>query len=656
MKVQQRSVRATVVGNRIHVKFPYSPHDNETLKAVCSARYSKKDEAHTMALTWENCIGLREVFGPRLVILPALRDWALRERARRESLEILRDGDVTDDDLSVTRELAPDLFKAVSSRRYQMAGAAFAITGRNVLLGDQPGLGKTYQALAAMVQSEAHRILVIAPRTAVSSVWDSHIKRLTPTIIPVVAQGTRRQRLSQIAEFNLRADGESGKYSYALVVNKEMIRVKRTWICDVPLHAAKGTDGVRSALTGKPVEWSKPPGKKGGCPDKDSHDHKTRETPEYPELFASPWDYIVMDECHHALASRYNVQSHNITQIRLGACRLPVSGDGYRLGMSGTPYRSKAQKAWGTLNWLQPKTFSSFWNWAGKHFEVTDGRYAREISATPNDPEAFADAMRPYLLARTKQEVAPELPPITYAGTSPDGSLDGPVGVWLEMDGPQAKAYESMRRLAEANVKDGRVTATGVLAELTRMKQFACSWAEADAKRNSIRPALPSNKFDWVLDFLREREGFGGKVIITSQFTSLLNLFDAELRREGFDPIMLTGATTDRGRSRFQEQIQDPDDPHWIGLLNMKAGGEAITLDQADDMIMLDLPWTDDEIRQVEDRLHRISRIHNVTVYRLQSRDTVEQRIAELTDQQRKDLMALRPTGRKVLAGILGGK
>jgi SNF2 family DNA or RNA helicase len=118
--------------------------------------------------------------------------------------------------------------------------------------------------------------------------------------------------------------------------------------------------------------------------------------------------------------------------------------------------------------------------------------------------------------------------------------------------------------------------------------------------------------------------------------------------------LMLHGGTSDRARVEFQSKIQDPNDPAWIGFINTKAGGEAITLDQADDMILLDLPWTDDEIRQVEDRCHRISRIHNVTVYRLQSRDTVEQRIAELTDQQRRDLMALRPAGKKILTGILG--
>lgn len=638
------TVKVTRVGDRIHARFAYSARDIESAKAA-DGRWSKRDKSWTFPLDLNHCLALREAFGDRLVIMPALREWAWAERQRLAELESLRDLEVPEDALKNLADLAPDLHEAISTRKYQVAGALFAIRGQRVLLGDQPGLGKTYQALAAVVESQARRVLIIAPRTAVRTVWESHVRRLCPFLVPVLAQGSRAKREAAIAEFRARvdvaADGGHGRYANALIVNKEMIRVKRMYAC----------------LTEDGREYSKAPGKKGGCPEKSQHPHRSNYYPEYPELFAEPWDYIVMDECHHALASRYNIQSDNITQIRLGAVRLPLAENGYKLAMSGTPYRSKAQKAWGTLNWLQPAQFSSFWKWAEDLFEVEQGRFARNVSQQPRDPERFADQMRPFLLARTKQEVAPELPAIEYAGTTPDGTgEDGPVGVWLDMEPAQAKAYESMRKMAEAELKGGKVMAVGVLAELTRMKQFACSFGEVSRNADDsikVTPHLPSNKYDWLLDFLREREGFDGKVIIASQFTSLLKVFKAELEREGFKPLILTGETSDRARAEFQARIQDPADEAWIGLINMKAGGEAITLDQADDMVLLDLPWTDDEIRQMEDRIHRISRIHQVTVYRLQSKGTIEQKIAEMTDQQRKDLMALRPAGRKLLTGLL---
>lgn len=637
-------ILVTRIGERIAAKFPFSDHDVELVKSA-GASWHNSTKSWRLPLSLEKCVELRAMFGRRLVIADPLKDWAWDERRKRAELEALRVGEMGEDALPNLRELAPELFKAVMSRPYQAAGVAFAITGRNVLNGDQPGLGKTYQGLGALVESRAKRILIICPRTAVRTVWASHIKRLAPTMTAIVAQGTRAQREAAIAEFNGRAEtfaAMNSDHVAALVVNKEMIRVKRMWRCE--LAAIDGT------------EYGKPPGKKGGCQYPDAHGHTARYYPEYPELFGRDWNFILMDECHHALASRYNVQSANITQIRLGAMRLPLAANGYKLGLSGTPYRSKAQKAWGTLNWLQPKTFSSFWRWAEELFSVTDGRYAKEVSQRPSDPEVFADRMRPYLIARTKAEVAPELPAITYAGEPSDGE-NGPTGVWLEMEPTQAKAYAQMARMADANIHEGNIMANGVLAELTRLKQFACSYGKSTG-RNAMVPALPSNKYDWTLDFLQEREGFDGKVIIASQFTGLLKVFaNALLKDMTFtnrdQPLMLTGETSDRNREIFQERIQDPDDPTWIGFVNLRAGGEAITLDRADDMILLDLPWIDDEIQQMENRVHRISRIHAVTVYRLGSLDTVDQRIAELTDDQRASLMALRPEGRKILSSIL---
>lgn len=643
-------VRVTRVKDRIHAKFAYSPLDNKSAESI-GGRYSKTAGAFTFKLSMDACHDLRATFGDRLVILEPLRDWAWEQRHQHEQLELIRNGDVPSDVLDSLKSLAPTLHARITSRPYQVGGAAFALTGGNILLGDQPGLGKTYQALAAVVASKAKRILIISPRTAVRTVWENHITELAPFVTPIVAQGNRADREANIREFRARADSFASLDSHhaaALVINKEMIRVKRMYACI-------GEGGV---VLG---EFAKQPGKRGGCPHEDDHPHHPRFYPEYPELFNQPWDYIVMDEAHHALASRYNIQSPNITQLRLGAMRLQLAEGGRKLAMSGTPYRSKAQKAWGTLNWLNPKQFSSFWSWVESLFEVKEGRYAREVSQTPRDPEQFADRMRPYLIARTKAEVAPELPPIEYAGTTPDGSPDGgPVGIWLDMDVQQAKAYAQMEALASANLKNGHLTATGVLAELTRLRQFSCSWGEMNtAKQNSMVPALPSNKYDWLLNFLTERDGFDGKVIIASQFTGLLRMMANQIfkdmefakRREAM-PLMLHGGTSDRQRAVFQERIQDPDDPAWIGFINMNAGGEAITLDQADDMIIVDNPWISDVLEQMENRCHRISRIHQVTVYRLQSLGTIEQGIAELTDQQRADLMALRPAGRKVLSSL----
>lgn len=640
-------VQVTRVGERIHARFAYSAVDNEIAEQA-GGRWAKSANAWTFKLSMEMCHDLRAAFGDRLEIMPPLREWASAVKATRAELESLRDLEVPADALARLQERAPGLYAAVASRPYQIAGAAFLGAAGSALLGDQPGLGKTYQAMAAIGNSTARRILVTCPRTATKSVWESKVEELLgDSHCAYLAQGSREYRQSVIELFNANAE-EYPDWAHVLIVNTEMIRVRRERWCLVMTKVCWSDVKTRKEVTGDSVLDERLPSK--WC--RGNHTHEFRYFPEYPELFAKPWDMIVMDESHHALASTANKQSKGITQVRLGAVRLPVHGGTAKIAMSGTPYRSKAVRAWGTLNWLRPKEFSSYWAWAKRYFEVKDGEYAMTVAKMPKDEQEFRDAMRPYLLARTKQEVASELPPIEYAGSTSDGSEDGYKAIWLDMEPKQARAYAQMRKMASAEIRSGKVTAVGVLATLTRLRQFACSYASLVGPQK-VEAELPSCKFDWIADFLSEREGFDGKVIIASQFTGLLKVFRAELAKRGYDPLMLTGETSDRGRYEFQQKIQNPDDPHWIGLINTRAGGEAITLDQADDMILVDPPWIDDEVRQVEDRVHRISRIHQVTVYRLLSRGTVEQNIAELTQQQRADMMSLRPAGRKILEGMI---
>jgi len=588
---------------KIHIKFAYSPSDNEAVKAATGARWSAAQGAWVCALTMNNCRALRSVFRERLHILAPLREWAWEQRKSEATMEDIRDLDIPADTLLHLQERTPELAKAIFGRPYQAAGTAFSITGRRVLLGDQPGLGKTYQALASIVESSARTILVVAPLTAKRSVWDAKIRELLPGYaVPYLTEGDRQKREKTIRQF-FSGVQHSDVPAHILIINYEMLWVKKT-----------KTGGMNAA---------------------------------YPELFNPYWDFIVMDESHHALSSTYNTMSNRITQTRLGAMRLRIQDNGYKLAMSGTPYRSRAKRAWGTLNWLEPNEFGSFWRWAGQHFDITQTQYAREVADNPKDEVAFRNSLRPYVLARTKAEVAPELPPIEH------------VDVLLDMDPAQKRAYTQMERLAEASLANGtRITANGILAELTRLRQFACSYAEIVQRdkpdRITMTPSLPSNKYEWITDFLRERDGFEGKVIIASQFTSLLKEFMKQLEHDGYNPIILTGETSEKERAVFQRRIQDPNDPAWIGLINTLAGGEAITLDRADDMIIIDPPWVDDVVQQLENRIHRISRIHNVTVYRLHSRGTIEERIVELTDQQRQDLLKVRPAGKKLISHILG--
>lgn len=607
--------------------------------------------AWTYPMDMETCWAFRRVFGEALIVSSELAEWARKELARRADLEAFRDLDDVKaaQSLDRVRELTPDLFMALSSRPFQLAGAAFEINAGAGLLGDEPGLGKTLQTLAALVQHGARDILIVCPRSATRTVWEREIQRWWEYAHVYVAQGSRAEREAAFRAFDADLVAACKPMEFVVprivVINSEMVRAKKQEVCpEAPSKLASFCPDANLGERGR------------------GHRHTYEAQPDWPWLFERQWDAIVIDESHNVMATTKNIQSKGITQIRFGAMKLRgrLRKGGLAIALSGTPFRSKLERAWGTLNWLAPDVFSSFWRWAETHFEVSDNGWGKVIGtvnehgrkvAVPRDAAAFDRMLRPYYLARTKAQVAPDMPPIAYAGSAPASNPDGMACVWVDMDPKQAAAYREMAALAEANLDSGRLLANGVLAELTRLRQFADAYGQL-GHGNEMIPALPSAKAEWVLEFLHELEGTGRKIIIASSFTKVIYMLAAAIEDDkdiSSDVLTLTGDTSDRDRLRLVQRFQDPEDPCRVAIINSRAGGEAITLDLADDVIAFDLPWTSDEWEQVENRAHRLSRIHQVTVWRLASIGTVDEWMAAMTDEQRELVHSAKPESLRLL-------
>jgi SNF2 family DNA or RNA helicase len=602
----------------------------------------------TYPLTMDTCYTMRRVFGRDLKVGPQLADWARVEIKKAESLDLFRDGDINQAAAKLLRvgEEAPELYMAMAARPYQLAGAAFMTEGKKVILGDEPGLGKTLQTLAALIETGAQRILVSCPKTATRAVWERETERWAPAIAPFVAQGSPDERAGEMNNFATFV--QSGVPSM-LIVNHEMLRCRKIEVC--PKWGAQ-------------VE---------ACTEQNDrlHHHHYEKDPDWPWLFEQEWDAIVVDESHKGLATTKNVQSKGISQLRFGLVQIRrrlVEG-GLALALSGTPFRSKLDRAWGTLNWERPDVFGSYWNFAKTYFGVDDSGRNMIVGKEPLDPEAFDQMLRPHYLVRTKKDVLPDLPPIIYAGTPPEDDPKGECYVRLDMDEKQARAYKKMAKEAEAEVEGGTLLANGVLAELTRLRQFANAYAELGSRYRSvttgqrrmmqeITPTLPSNKIEWIIQFLQEREFTGGKYVIASSFTSIVKLIARQVANEwGEESVLtLTGETGDKARLDLVERFQNPDSPVRVVVLNRDAGGEAITLDAADDMIVVDQPWLSDQDEQLTARIHRVSRIHQVTVHRLVSVGTVDEWMANLTQEQRRILRTAKPKtlSEKVLQALGG--
>jgi SNF2 family DNA or RNA helicase len=129
-----------------------------------------------------------------------------------------------------------------------------------------------------------------------------------------------------------------------------------------------------------------------------------------------------------------------------------------------------------------------------------------------------------------------------------------------------------------------------------------------------------------------ELSGPGSKVVISSQFTKVLNWLKKELSYEGIEADILSGDTSPVRRKEIQEKFQDPASSLRVVLLSSTLG-VGIDLDAADDLIFVDIPRNPDVQEQVEDRIHRVSRVHQVTIWRLRSRGTIDVAISAKNDE-----------------------
>jgi SNF2 family DNA or RNA helicase len=637
----------TTDGEYVLAKIPYAGGaGKDWAKMVPGAKpkYEKREGQKDKFVCWQypltmdTCRSFRRVFGAQLTIRQPLSDWARAAIKAGEMLEEMRSGATVK--LSRTHEEAPFLAAAIEDRPYQASGVGFMTLAGQGILGDEPGLGKTLQTIATLIECDAKNILVGCPRTATYATWEREVNRWAPGIATFVAQGSHQQREDVMKAFYYHTGGRK-----MLIINNEMIRAKRIEICP---------DGVEQVKSKWPME----------CLEDSDHmkKHKTIVEHEWPFLFEQTWDAVVIDEAHNMLASTANVQSKRITQGRYGAIllRKRVSKDGgLAIALSGTPGKSNLTRLWGTLNWCRPDVFGSYWRFAETHFGVTEGRYSKVIQPDakgkpakvpkPLDDAAWDAAIRPYYLARTKEMAAPDLPPIIYTGTPSLISDNSSNYIWLDMEPKQHRAYREMADLAEAHILNGRLMANGTLAEISRLRQFAITYGRMDGE--DFRPALPSNKIDWFMQFMEEREGSDAKIIVASSFTQIVHLIEGILNDAGIHTLTLTGATSDRKRLELVQQFNDPDSEVQVAILNSKAGGESITLDACcDEMVIMDPLWTDDAQFQLVSRIHRVSRMHQVTVHRPISIGTVEEWIAVNTDEQRAVVQSSKPKAREVAA------
>lgn len=292
-----------------------------------------------------------------------------------------------------------------------------------------------------------------------------------------------------------------------------------------------------------------------------------------------------------------------------------------RLCLSGTPLENHLGELWSLFHFLLP-------GWLGdvKTFN-RDYRVPIERQGSNERLQHLNARIKPFLLRRTKEQVATELPPKTE------------IIHWVDLNEAQRDVYEAMRLAMDKKVRD-EITRKGVgrsqiiiLEALLKLRQVCCDLrlvSDTPPKKGST-----SGKLDSLMLMLEELFAEGRRILLFSQFTSMLGLIEAELKKRKVPYAILTGQTRDRRTpvKDFQSgKLQ-------IFLISLKAGGVGLNLTEADTVIHYDPWWNPAAENQATDRAYRIGQEKPVFVYKMIARGTVEEKIQHL-QQEKSDLAA----------------
>jgi SNF2 family DNA or RNA helicase len=327
---------------------------------------------------------------------------------------------------------------------------------------------------------------------------------------------------------------------------------------------------------------------------------------DFDELAKHHWHTVVLDE------AQYIKNPKSITAY--SACKLKAA---HRLCLSGTPMENHLGELWSLMRFLMPGFLAD---------EKTFNAHLRK----PIERDHSADAqialnrrVSTLILRRTKDQVATELPEKTTL-------IHG-----IDLAPKQTDLYESVRAAMDTRVRDA-IADKGlakshiiVLDALLKLRQICCH--PQLLKSEAARRVTDSAKLEFLTsELLPQLIEEGRRILLFSQFTSMLELIEEHLELQDIPFLKLTGETKER--ARLVKKFQTGEVP--VFLISLKAGGTGLNLTAADTVIHYDPWWNPAAENQATDRAHRIGQTKPVFVHKLVCRGTIEERILELQKQK----------------------
>lgn len=568
-------------GEHIVIQAPWRL--KEVCRALPGSKWNQESQVWTIPLSWTGCLSLRSTFGAELEIGPALTEWAKNERnSRIDPSNALRDIEVKDDGDS-------DLFP------HQRAGVEFLSTARRALLADEPGLGKTAQAIRALkrLQDRGEQVfpaLIVCPNTLKSN-WQREFDKWWPGVDVQVIKGSALQRRKLF-------EHEAQVY----VVNWESLRG----------HSRLNAYG--SIALARCVE----------CGGHDSRITEARCEVHKRELNLIDFKSVIADEIHRSK----DPKSKQTRALWSASGKADI-----RFALTGTPIANNVIDLWPILHWLDEKEWPSRPKWIDRYVNTMINAFGGMLvlGLKAEMENEFYAGINPRMRRMLKAKVLPWLPSVIHDRRD------------VEMGAKQEKAYvqmlENMIALLE---KDGSIDSEGEvvvapnpLTQTLRLIQFASAYAEiqvSETGEEQIKLSDPSCKVDALMDDIKNGDYEGDQVAVCAVSRQLIELLSARMTKEDIRHGLITGAQKDYERQQAIDDFQSGK-TKWI-LFTAQAGGVGVTLTAARRLVMLQRPWSLVDYKQALDRVHRIgSEIHDsVLITDYVTEGTIEERVIEALD------------------------
>jgi len=563
------------------------------LKEVCRAlpgsRWDAEASVWRIPVSWTGCLSLRSTFGAQLEIGPKLAEWAKNEKANRiDPSNALREIEAID-------EGDQDLFP------HQRAGVEFLSKARRALLADEPGLGKTAQAIRSLKRlhdrgEQVFPALIVCPNTLKTN-WEREFDRWWPGIDVQVVKGSATQRRKAF-------DHEAQVY----VINWESLRTHSKLLSYGSIALARCTD----------------------CGGHDSKITASRCEVHQRELNVIDFKAVVADEIH---------RSKDPKSKQTRAFWAASGNADIRFALTGTPIANTVVDLWPILHWLDAKEWPSKTKWLDRYVNTMMNAFGglMILGLKPAMESEFFAGIHPRMRRMLKQKVLPWLPEVINDRRD------------VEMGAKQAKAYKQMleNMIAELSTtpeerfqeafEQGEtdiVVAPNPLTQTMRLLQFASSYGTMELVDGQEKMILsdPSCKVDALMDDIENGDFGDDSVAVCAVSRQLIELLSARLTKEKIAHGLITGAQSGDERQRAIDDFQ-AGRTKWI-LFTAQAGGVGVTLTAARRLVMLQRPWSLVDYKQALDRVHRIgSEIHDsILITDYVTEGTIEERVIEALD------------------------